>query len=83
MVFRSPKYLVDPLITVEMTGKNLTVISEFLIALSAAGIETAQNKTSELIQEEILKATQDLKKPSQKRYWTSQKKGKSIKIKKN
>jgi hypothetical protein len=68
MVFRSPKYLVDPLITVEMTGKNLTVISEFLIALSAAGIETAQNKTSELIQEEILKATQDLKKPSQKRY---------------
>jgi capsular polysaccharide biosynthesis protein len=46
---------------VEMTGKNPTVISEFLIALSAAGIETAQNKTSELIQEVILKVTQDLK----------------------
>jgi LPS O-antigen subunit length determinant protein (WzzB/FepE family) len=47
--------------TVEMTGKDPTVISEFLIALSAAGIETAQNRTYELTQEAISKATQNLK----------------------
>jgi LPS O-antigen subunit length determinant protein (WzzB/FepE family) len=52
--------------TVEMTGKDPTVISEFLIALSAAGIETAQNRTSELIQEAISKATQNLKESSPK-----------------
>jgi LPS O-antigen subunit length determinant protein (WzzB/FepE family) len=37
--------------TVEMTGKDPKVISEFLNALSEAGIKIAQNKTFKLIQE--------------------------------
>jgi LPS O-antigen subunit length determinant protein (WzzB/FepE family) len=46
--------------TVAMTGKDPKVISEFLNALSKAGIKTAQNKTFKLIQETIFKANQDL-----------------------
>jgi LPS O-antigen subunit length determinant protein (WzzB/FepE family) len=39
--------------TVEMIGKDPKVISEFLIALSKAGIKMAQNKTFKIIQESI------------------------------
>ncbi|MDC1123360.1 Wzz/FepE/Etk N-terminal domain-containing protein, partial [Nitrospinaceae bacterium] len=46
--------------TLAMTGKDPKVISEFLNALSKAGIKTAQNKTFKLIQETIFKANQDL-----------------------
>ena len=38
---------------VEMTGKDPKVISEFLSALSKAGIKIAQNKTFKIIQESI------------------------------
>jgi LPS O-antigen subunit length determinant protein (WzzB/FepE family) len=46
--------------TVEMRGKDPRFISNFLNALSEAGIKTAQNKTSKLIQEANLKASQAL-----------------------
>jgi LPS O-antigen subunit length determinant protein (WzzB/FepE family) len=44
--------------TVAMTGKDPKVISDFLNALSEAGIKTAQNKTFELIEEANLKTSQ-------------------------
>ncbi len=50
------------LTTVEMTGKDPKVISEFLNALSEAGIKTAQNKTFKLIQEAGFKAIQEQEK---------------------
>jgi capsular polysaccharide biosynthesis protein len=46
--------------TVEMTGKDPKVISEFLNALSETGIKTAQDKTSKLIQEAGFKVIQEL-----------------------
>jgi LPS O-antigen subunit length determinant protein (WzzB/FepE family) len=44
--------------TVEMTGKDPKIISDFLNALYKAGIKAAQNKTFKLIQEANFKAIQ-------------------------